>query len=286
MKEWIVTEENNLKDFTDSHDPQASFFFDRLLKAREIKINGERVAAGGSRTLLKSGDRVCYYLTRAQEEMTAFDTVYEDENLLVTDKADGVNAEAVYETLARERGAQGVYFIHRLDRNTRGLMIFAKNAACAEELKRAFKERDVKKTYLAVMKNCFSADETRQTAYLAKDAARAEVRVSGKPSAGAEKIVTGFQPILKKGDIAVCEVFLHTGKTHQIRAHAAFLGHPVLGDTKYGDKALNKKYGKTRQCLIAKKITLRFSGDSPLAYADGRTFVSRYGFEEYGALPV
>lgn len=65
MKEWIVTEENNLKDFTDSHDPQASFFFDRLLKAREIKINGERVAAGGSRTLLKSGDRVCYYLTRA-----------------------------------------------------------------------------------------------------------------------------------------------------------------------------------------------------------------------------
>lgn len=286
MKEWIVTEENNLKDFTDSHDPQASFFFDRLLKAREIKINGERVAAGGSRTLLKVGDRVCYYLTRAQEEMTAFDTVYEDENLLVTDKADGVNAEAVYETLARERGAQGVYFIHRLDRNTRGLMIFAKNEACAEELKRAFKERDVEKTYLAVMKNCFSADETRQTAYLAKDAARAEVRVSGKPSAGAEKIVTGFQPILKKGDIAVCEVFLHTGKTHQIRAHAAFLGHPVLGDTKYGDKALNKKYRKTRQCLIAKKITLRFSGDSPLAYADGRTFVSRYGFEEYGTLPV
>lgn len=57
MKEWMVTEENNLKDFTDSHDPQASFFFDRLLKAREIKINGERVAAGGSRTLLKSGDK-------------------------------------------------------------------------------------------------------------------------------------------------------------------------------------------------------------------------------------
>ena len=66
--------------------------------------------------------------------MTAFDTVYEDENLLVTDKADGVNAEAVYETLARERGAQGVYFIHRLDRNTRGLMIFAKNTYIRQPL--------------------------------------------------------------------------------------------------------------------------------------------------------
>ena len=129
MREWIAEEESSLKEFTDAHDPQASFFFDRLLKAREIKINGERAAAGSAR--VKAGDTVRYYLTREQEEKPAFSVLYEDEKLLAIDKEDGVNSEAAYALLARERGKNAVFFIHRLDRNTRGAMIFAKDLISA-----------------------------------------------------------------------------------------------------------------------------------------------------------
>ena len=302
MREWIAEEESSLKEFTDAHDPQASFFFDRLLKAREIKINGERAAAGSAR--VKAGDTVRYYLTREQEEKPAFSVLYEDEKLLAIDKEDGVNSEAAYALLARERGKNAVFFIHRLDRNTRGAMIFAKDFISADELKKAFQSRVIEKTYLAVLKNHFPADMLaagakvvgagvtmsagagggfiEKTAYLTKDAAHSIVRISDKPTRGAEKIATGYKIIKKKGDLALCEIALHTGKTHQIRAHSAYLGVPVLGDTKYGDKALNQKYGKARQCLISKKITLRFSAASPLAYANRKSFVSKFDFGAEG----
>lgn len=302
MREWIAEEESSLKEFTDAHDPQASFFFDRLLKAREIRINGERAAAGSAR--VKAGDTVRYYLTREQEEKPAFSVLYEDEKLLAIDKEDGVNSEAAYALLARERGKNAVFFIHRLDRNTRGAMIFAKDLISADELKKAFQSRAIEKTYLAVLKNHFPADMLaagakvadaggtmsedagggfiEKTAYLTKDAAHSIVRISDKPTRGAEKIATGYKIIKKKGDLALCEIALHTGKTHQIRAHSAYLGVPVLGDTKYGDKALNQKYGKARQCLISKKITLRFSAASPLACANKKTFVSKFDFGAEG----
>ena len=318
MREWIAEEESSLKEFTDTHDPQASFFFDRLLKAREIRINGERAAAGSAR--VKAGDTVRYYLTREQEEKPAFSILFEDEKLLAIDKQDGVNSEAAYALLARERGKNAVYFIHRLDRNTRGAMIFAKDPISAEELKKAFQSRAIEKTYLAVLKNHFPADMLasdggngakgaaaktaganaaaggamnacvsgadggfiEKTAYLTKDAGRSIVRILNKPQKGAEKISTGYKIIKKKGDLALCEIALHTGKTHQIRAHSAYLGVPVLGDTKYGDKTLNQKYGKARQCLISKKITLHFSAASPLAYADKKSFVSKFDFAPEG----
>ena len=104
----------------------------------------------------------------------------------------------------------------------------------------------------------------------------------GQADKGCGKNRPGYKIIKKKGDLALCEIALHTGKTHQIRAHSAYLGVPVLGDTKYGDKALNQKYGKARQCLISKKITLRFSAASPLACANKKTFVSKFDFAAEG----
>ena len=287
MREWIITQNCTLKEFTDTHDPQASFFFSALMKSRDIKVNGVR--ADSPDMPLFSGDRVRYYLTEKQQEKPAFYVAYEDDCLLVADKESGVNSEAVFAMLSRAYSSNGepsknkgenaqnnVYFIHRLDRNTRGLLLFAKTEKAAEAVKKSFKERAINKTYLAVCADRFIANAAVEEAYLIKDKERSLVRVSNKKEQGAEKIITQYEVLEKKGELALCKITLHTGKTHQIRAHMAHIHCPVLGDTKYGDKALNERYKKTRQCLLAKSLTLHFPPSSPLGYADGETFVSRF----------
>ena len=123
MKSYTVSENTTLKEFTDNHCAQASFCFRALLKAREIRVNGERV---GRDIPLQAGDSVSYFLTAAQRGKQAFTVLYRDENVVVVDKESGVNSEAVFSALAEEGEC---YFVHRLDRNTAGVMIFARNAA-------------------------------------------------------------------------------------------------------------------------------------------------------------
>lgn len=266
MKTFTVKEDTNLKNFTDETYPQGSFCFATLLKNRDIKINGAR--ADSAKTPLFCGDEVTYYTTEKQESMPTHQVVYEDENIIVCDKYSGVSYEGLLNSLC---GALGV---HRLDRNTQGLIIFAKNVQAQEELLSAFDSRRVLKTYLALCKNNFKEEGAVYSAYLKKNSAASTVKVYGKDTAGAVKIKTGFQVLQKRGDIALVRVTLYTGKTHQIRAHAAYLGCPVLGDTKYGDGALNKKYGKTRQQLISK--TLAFCFTQKLAYLNGKQFISKF----------
>ena len=219
---------------------------------------------------LRRGDEVAYYLSAAQAARTGFAVLFEDDNVIVADKESGVNSEAVFSALS-ERGE--AHFIHRLDRNTAGLLIFAKNAQAAEELLAAFRTRRVTKEYLALVVGTPSPKHAVLTAYLKKDAVRATVRISGRPVG--EKIVTEYE-VLAPGDMALLKVTLHTGKTHQIRAHLAHIGHPIVGDEKYGDHAFNRAHHATRQRLIAKSLTLHTEGE--LAYLAGRTFISAHNF--------
>lgn len=271
MLRLICGQEQSLKEFTENNYAQASFFWNTLLKNREIKVNGKRV---GGDVPLFVGDEVCYYLTAKQAEKPAFYVVYKDENVLIVDKESGVNSEAVFAELLRERGC---YFIHRLDRNTQGLLAFALTENAERELLSAFKERRVEKKYHALCFGTFPARQEILTAYLKKDEKRALSLIFEKPVAGAEKIVTEYSVLKSDGETTLAEVTLHTGKTHQIRAHLAWLGCPIVGDMKYGDKEKNKACKATRQRLVAKTLSIFATG--ALAYLNGKTWSSRFEAE-------
>lgn len=268
MKTFSVTEDSNLKDFTDSVYPQGAFCLAALLRAKDVKVNGVRVSKNVE---LKRGDEVAYYTTQKQESKPSHTVVYEDENVYIADKPSGVTSEGLY----FERSSKGEFYaVHRLDRNTEGLIIYAKNKRAEEELLNAFRERLINKTYLALCKNAFKQKRAELSAYLYKDEKKGEVRVFDSPRPDTVKIVTEYEVLEDRGDIALVKIILHTGRTHQIRAHTAKIGCPVLGDEKYGDSALNAKYAARRQRLIAKYISFNLKGG--LSYLNGRAFESGY----------
>lgn len=263
MKTYAVTENTTLKDFTDNASAQASFRFRILLKEGRIKVNGKRI---GGDCPLKAGDRVDYFLTAKEEAKEAFAVLYEDGNVIVVDKADGVNSEAVFSALC-ERGE--AYFIHRLDRNTAGVMIFAKTKAAEAELLSAFRGRRAKKIYLALVVGKLPKKHSVEEAFLEKDEKRALVRITKDRG---EKIVTEYEVIEEHGETSLVRITLHSGKTHQIRAHLAYLGTPVAGDTKYGNDNFNRAHNLTRQRLIAKELSIECTGG--LSYLSGKVFRS------------
>lgn len=250
MKKFIVDRNTNLKDFTDSTYPQGSFYLSALLRALDVRVNGVKV---NKNLPLNAGDEVIYYTTPAQESKKSHEKLFEDEKIYAADKESGVSTEA----LACELGLLPV---HRLDRNTCGVIIFAKSKEVKERLVELFYGQKVQKTYLCFAKNNFKTQFATLTAYLSKDSKESMVKISDRERPGFSRIMTEYKVLSVYGDYVLAEVNLHTGKTHQIRAHLAHIGCPVLGDEKYGDESLNKKYGVRRQILVSKKIAFSLDG--------------------------
>ncbi|MBO5285347.1 MAG: RluA family pseudouridine synthase [Clostridia bacterium] len=241
-----------------------------LLAKKDIKVNGARV---GKDVSLKIGDTVTVYApdtaVKSVKLSDLFSIIYQDDNILVVNKFKGVNSDTVYDKLLSS--FTEVYYIHRLDLNTDGIMVFAKNKRSEEELLFGFKNKTFNKYYLALVYGAFDKPQDVLTDYLIKDKDASKVFITKKSDKGS-KIITSYKTLKKGRDTSLVEVELLTGKTHQIRAHLAFYGHFIIGDGKYGQSSVNNALGIKKQQLSSYKLTLNFTKEDYLYYLNGKTF--------------
>ncbi|HNW86566.1 MAG TPA: RluA family pseudouridine synthase [Candidatus Limiplasma sp.] len=236
--------------------------FDR----RDVKMNGVRVKRD---TPAIAGAEIKIYLS--DEGLThSPEILYEDASLLVVNKPIGLSCEPdgkggltvgewVYQT-SEGRLLQTPMPCHRLDNQTDGLLILAKNEQALRLMQQAFYRHQVHKCYQCLVKGAPTPPSAVRTAYLLKDAERARVRVLDRPVPGALTITTEYQ-VLESGETSRLKVTLHTGRTHQIRAHMAYLGHPLLGDDQYGDRAWNREMRAKRLMLCATELSFSVEGE-------------------------
>lgn len=204
-----------------------------LIKAKDAKINGARVKDD---VVLMAGDVVTVFYEQKQMAKH-YNLVFIDDNVIAVDKFDNIETinskgDSLYDELKAEYGE--IYAIHRLDRRTSGLVIFARNRVAENELLTAFKNRLLDKKYHAIVKGQFNSSHAILKNYCVKDAKNSIVKVIDKPTPNAVEIITEYKVIKTIGSNSLVEITLHTGRTHQIRAHMACIGHQVIGDGKYG----------------------------------------------------
>lgn len=242
------------------------YMLQKLCDKKDIKING---TPAKPQATLFAGDEVTVFFS--EEKFHLMQPVFEDENVLIVAKKRGVSYENLLTYLTEKRGE--IYPVHRLDTNTAGLIIFAKTAAIEGELLSAIKERRVQKRYLCRVYGVPNPPHAMLKHYLVKNAKTGLVRVVNRPEPDALSIVTEYDLVQNLGDgTSVLSVLLHTGRTHQIRAHLAHIGHFIVGDGKYGRGEINKRYGREKQELSAVSLTFTFAETSPLCYLSQKTF--------------
>lgn len=283
-------------------EASTSFIY-KMLRKKNITLNDKK--ADGSEKL-NIGDIVkIWFSDETFEKMSSntnsqnlyeklklvdnnIDIVFEDENMIIINKPSGIKSqkdtdddvsinEMAISYLINQGKLSEDSFNHfhpsicnRLDRNTSGIVLFAKNLPTSQKLSEALKVRSCKKLYHAIVLGNVS-DECKIDGYLFKDEKTNKVTITKEAVDGSKEIKTAYRPIAHLGDdLTLLEIHLITGRTHQIRAHLAYINHPILGDMKYGNTALNKKYKAKSQLLHA--YSIEFEDGSKYVAKEPREF--------------
>jgi len=217
-----------------------------------------------------------------KDKLPMIKIIYEDENILIIDKPIGMlshpdeklrEIDLLTELKAIKADASHYAVINRLDFNTSGLVVVGKNTNAIKALNKASIERKIQKTYLCGVTGYFFSPTDTLTAYLLKDSTQSKVRISEIEIANSQKIMTKYTVLQELNNMSLLEVELLTGKTHQIRAHLANAGHPILGDPLYGFPSVNKKLGLKTQALCAYRLYFHsIEETSALFYLNNKNF--------------
>ncbi len=266
-REFVLDKDKELiKAVIDELPFLSRFEIEKILKNKDIKVNNLRVQ---SNLKLNSGDKITiFYYEREQKEW--YTLVYADENILIVNKRAGI--EVVSETErdlvhVLSQNYTNIIPVHRIDRNTEGLVIFAQNSTSEKELLSAFKTRkSIVKEYALLVHGRVDISKIKRTVYLKKMDNLSKVWISEVKTSGYEPISTEFSILEYRGDKTLMTARLITGKTHQIRAHIAYYGYPIVGDQKYG------KDNEKQMHLTANYLAFNFPKQSPLKYLNSKTF--------------
>ena len=239
--------------------------FYKLIRKKEIKVNGKSVDGDIE---LNAKDKVRIYYQVTNNEFKP-DIIFDDKKILIINKPIGLETtgeDSLETKLLSYYYPKKVFACHRLDRNTSGLVIFAKTKNVALEFEDAFKKGFVHKFYLCNAYGIFEKKSEKLKAFLFKDSKKSLVFIKDEPAKGYVKIETHYKVLKQYSDYAALEVKLITGRTHQIRAHLAHIGHPLIGDGKYGKNNINKDFKEYKQNLISYKLCFDFPASSSLNY--------------------